>query len=108
MSRSCRRQRDSASSRSIFSVIPELGGNDRSLDYNIAAVRPFVHQLIPILEFNGRRNSGINSFYVTPGIYKHLPHRLEVGIGVPVGASSHSNPAGAILKMNWEIGGDDD
>lgn len=91
-----------------FSVIPELGGNDRSLDYNIAAVRPFVHQLIPTLEFNGRRNSGINSFYVTPGIYKHLPHRLEVGIGVPIGASSHSNPAGAILKMTWEIGGDDD
>ena len=90
------------------SFIPELSEDDKSLEYNIAAVRPFAHNLIPTLEFNGRRNAGVNSFYVTPGIYKHLPHRLEVGVGVPMGANSHSSPVGVVVKMTWEIGGDDD
>jgi hypothetical protein len=71
-------------------------------------VRPLTHFWIPTLEFNGRRNAGVNSFYVTPGIYKHLPHRLEVGLGVPLGAAPHSNSAGAIFKMTWEIGGEKD
>jgi len=89
------------------SVSPELG-DDTSLAYNIAAVRPLSHHWIPTLEFNGRRDSAENSFYVTPGIYKHLLHRLEAGIGVPLGAGQHSNPAGVIFKMTWEIGGDKD
>jgi len=88
------------------SVIPELGGDDTSLEYNAAAVRPLAHHWIPTLEFNGRRDAGVNSFYVTPGIYKHLPHRFEAGIGVPLGAGQHSNPAGVIFKMTWEMGGD--
>ena len=74
----------------------------------MAALRPIAHHLIPTLEFNGRRNSGVNSFYVTPGIYKHLPHRLEMGVGVPMGAGSHSSPIGVVIKVTWEIGGDDD
>jgi hypothetical protein len=90
------------------SFIPELSKEEKSLEYNVAAVRPFAHNLIPTLEFNGRRNAGVNSFYVTPGIYKHLPHRLEIGMGVPVGVSRHSSPLGAVFKMTWEIGGDDD
>jgi hypothetical protein len=90
------------------SVIPELGGDETSLEYNAAAVRPFAHHLIPTLEFNGRRNAGVNSFYVTPGIYKHLPHRLEVGIAMAIGAGRHSSPVGAVFKMTWEIGGDKD
>jgi len=90
------------------SVIPELGGDETSLEYNVAAVRPLAHHWIPTLEFNSRRDAGVNSFYVTPGIYKHLPHRLEAGIGVPLGAGQHSNPAGIIFKMTWEIGGDKD
>jgi len=90
------------------SFIPELGGDDTSLGYNAAAVRPIAHHWIPTLEFNGRRDSGVNSFYVTPGIYKHLPHRLEAGIGVPLGAGRHNNPAGVVFKMTWEIGGDKD
>lgn len=87
------------------SVIPELGGDDTSLEYNAAAVRPFAHHLVPTLEFNGRRNASVNSFYVTPGIYEHLPHRLEMGIAVPLGAGRHSSPLGAVFKMTWEIGG---
>jgi len=90
------------------SVIPELSEDDKSLEYNVAALRPIAHHLIPTLEFNGRRNSGVNSFYVTPGIYKHLPHRLEMGVGVPMGAGSHSSPIGVVIKVTWEIGGDDD
>jgi hypothetical protein len=90
------------------SFIPELGKGDTSLEYNVAALRPIAHHLIPTLEFNGRRNDEVNSYYVTPGIYKHLPHRLEAGVGVPVGAGPHSSPVGVIVKMTWEIGGDDD
>ena len=88
-------------------VSPELG-DDTSLAYNVAAVRPLSHHWISTLEFNGRRDSAENSFYVTPGIYKHLPHRLEAGIGVPLGVGQHSNPTGVIFKMTWEIGGDKD
>jgi hypothetical protein len=90
------------------SFIPELSDDDKSLAYNVAALRPFAHHLIPTLEFNGRRNSGVNSFYVTPGIYKHLPHRLEMGVAMPMGAGKASSPLGVVFKMTWEIGGDDD
>jgi hypothetical protein len=90
------------------SVIPELSGDDTSLEYNAAAVHPLAHHWTPTFEFNGRRNAGVDSFYLTPGIYKHLPHRLEMGIGVPIGASPHASPIGAIFKMTWEMGGDKD
>jgi hypothetical protein len=90
------------------SVIPEVGGDDTSLEYNAAAVRPFPYHWIPTLEFNGRRNAGVNSFYVTPGIYKHLPHRFEMGIAMPAGIGRFSSPVGAAFKMTWEIGGDKD
>jgi hypothetical protein len=87
------------------SFIPELG-DGTSLEYSVAADRPLPHHWIPTLEFNGRRDAGVNSFYVTPGIYKHLPHRFEAGIGAPVGAGPHSNPVGVIFKITWEMGGD--
>jgi hypothetical protein len=87
------------------SFIPDLG-DDTSLEYNVASDRPLPHHWIPTLEFNGRRDAGVNSFYVTPGIYKRLPHRFEAGLGVPIGAGSHSNPIGVIFKMTWEMGGD--
>lgn len=90
------------------SFIPEFGDGETSLAYNVAAVRPVAHHLLPTLEFNGRRNSGINSFYFTPGIYKHFPHRFEAGVAVPAGAGSHSSPVGVVVKMTWEFGGDDD
>ena len=90
------------------SFIPELVGDETSLEYNVAADRAIPHHWIPTLEFNGRRDAGVNSFYVTPGIYKHLPHRFEAGIGAPLGAGQHSNPIGIIFKVTWEIGGDKD
>jgi hypothetical protein len=90
------------------SVIPELGGDNTSLEYNAGAVRPFAHHWIPTLEFNGRRSDGVNGFYVTPGIYKHLPHRLEMGVAMPMGLGRYSSPVGAVFKMTWEVGGDKD
>lgn len=90
------------------SVIPEFGGDGNSLEYNVASVRPLAHHWIPTLEFNGRRNSGVNSFYITAGIYKHLPHRFEMGVAVPAGMGLHSSPFGVIFKATWEVGGDKD
>lgn len=89
-------------------VEPELSKDDRSLEYNLAAVKPWPHRFFPTLEFNGRRNSGVNSFYLTPGLYRRLPHRLEMGAGFPVGMGAHSSPIGVVFKMTWEIGGDED
>lgn len=90
------------------SVEPEIGEDDKSLAYNVAAVRPWPHHLYPTLEFNGRRNAGVNSFYITPGLYRRLPHRLEFGVGMPVGIGTHSSPIGAVFNMTWEVGGDED
>lgn len=89
------------------SLIPELSVHENSLAYNLAAVQPIADNLRPTLEFSGRRIAGVNSFYVTPGTYKHLPHRLEIGAGVPIGIGSHSSPVGIVVKMTWEFGGDD-
>lgn len=87
---------------------PEISKDDTSLNYNLAAVRPWPHSLYPTFEFNGRRDDMVNSFYFTPGLYRRLPHHLEFGVGVPVGAGQHSSPVGAVFKMTWEIGGDED
>jgi len=90
------------------SVIPEIGDDGNGLAYNLAALRPVPKNWIPTLEFNGRRSAGVDSFYVTPGIYKHLPHRMEAGIGVPVGMGRMSSRVGVIFKMTVEFGDKDD
>jgi hypothetical protein len=90
------------------SFVPEFSKGETSLAYNVAAVQPFPHNLRPTLEFNGRRDSGNNSFYITPGLYKHLQRRLEIGAGLPIGIGRYSSPAGLVLKVTWEFGGDDD
>lgn len=90
------------------SVEPEIGSGESSLEYNLAAVRPWPHHLYPTFEFNGRRNAGVNSFYLTPGLYRRLPHRLEIGLGAPVGASPHSSRIGVVFNVTLEIGGDED
>ena len=87
---------------------PDISKDNTSLAYNVAAVAPWPHHLYPTLEFNGRRGGAVNSFYVTPGLYRRLPRRLELGVGIPVGASPRSSPIGAVFKMTWEVGGDMD
>lgn len=90
------------------SFIPQISEDERSLAYNLAAVHPIAHNMVPTLEFSGRRNAAIDTFYATPGIYKELPHRLELGIGIPIGVNHRSSPIGAVVKMTWEFGGDED
>jgi len=90
------------------SVIPELSEDGKGLAYNLAALRPVPKNWIPTFEFNGRRSGGVDSFYVTPGIYKHLPHRMEAGVGVPVGMGRMSSRVGVIFKMTVEFGDRDD
>jgi len=90
------------------SFIPEFDEEGTSLAYNVAALRPVAHHFIPTLEWNGRRQGGVNTEYLTPGLYKHLPHHLEVGAAAPVGLSKRSSPVGVVVKMTWELGDDDD
>ena len=75
--------------------------------YNVASVYPIKRRWFPTFEFNGRREYDANSFYLTPGLYRHLPHRMEMGIGIPVGAGRVAGPVGVVAKMNWEWGGDE-
>ena len=89
------------------SIIPELSNEEKSLAYNAATVRPLGQSIRPTLEFSGRRNGGVNSFYVTPGMYEHLADRLEIGVGVPFGTGGKSSSVGLVVKMTWEIGGKD-
>jgi hypothetical protein len=88
-------------------VTPEFSADEKSLEYNVAAVRPFAHDLFPTLEFNGRRIAGVNSRYVTPGLYRHFAHRVELGAGLPLGVGSHSATLGVVVKLTWEHGGQD-
>jgi hypothetical protein len=76
-----------------------------SLQYNLASVYPVRRNWFPTLEFNGRRLDGRNAFYLTPGLYRHFAHRLEVGIGVPAGLAGIAARVGIVAKVNWELGG---
>ncbi len=90
------------------SLIPEVGEDGKGLAYNLAALPPVPKHWIPTFEFNGRRSDGVNTFYATPGIYKHLPHRMEAGVGVPLGISRLSSRIGVMFKMTFEFWDKDD
>jgi hypothetical protein len=77
-----------------------------SLEYNLASVYPIKKRWLPTFEFNGRRQHSRNAFYLTPGLYRHCRHRLEIGIGIPIGSGGVAGSLGAVAKMNWEVGGD--
>jgi hypothetical protein len=57
------------------------------------------------MEFNAQPERG--AYYLSPGLYRRLPHRVEVGVGLPIGLSSRSLGAGIAMKANWESGGRD-
>jgi len=78
------------------------------LEYNLASVYLVSHRWYPTLEFSGRRLNGENAFYVTPGLYRHIGRRLEVGIGLPLGVGGVAGGIGIVGKITWEIGGDKD
>ncbi len=85
------------------SFIADLGEDGHAYTYNLASVTNLHNNWLPTLEFSDRQLPTGNQFYVVPGIYRHLPHRLEVGAAAATGSD-----LGALFKVTWEIGGDDD
>jgi hypothetical protein len=77
-----------------------------SLEYNLACVFPTEHGWFPTVEFNGRRLNANNAFYATPGLYRRFRHRIEMGIGIPLGIGGVAGSMGVVGKMNWEVGGE--
>jgi hypothetical protein len=59
----------------------------------------------PTLELTAKQVRGNYAFYVTPGLYRHFKHRLEVGVGAPLGIGVPSTSVGIVTKINWEVGG---
>jgi len=88
------------------SLVAEVEQWKPSFQYNVASVCPVRRRWFPTLEFNGRRLEGKNAFYLTPGLYRHFDHRLEIGIGVPAGLGGVASHVGLVGKINWELGGD--
>ena len=88
------------------SVVSEIERLKPTFAYNVSAVYPIKRAWFPTFEFNGRR-TGTNSFYLTPGLYRHLGNRTEIGIGIPLGVGGTADSRGIVLKTNWEFGSDD-
>jgi hypothetical protein len=87
------------------SFVADIEKSDPAFQYNLASVYPVQRRWFPTLEFNGRRLNGKNASYVTPGLYRRLKQRIELGVGSPVGFGN-AGRAGIVGKVNWEIGGD--
>jgi hypothetical protein len=89
------------------SFVAEIGRAEKpSFQYNLASVYPVRQRWFPTLEFNGRQLHGKNATYITPGMYRHFRHRIEVGVGVPLGISGTASRAGVVSKVSWELGGE--
>jgi hypothetical protein len=88
------------------SLVSDMEQWKPSLEYNLASVYPIKKRWFPTFEFSGRRERPRNAFYLTPGLYRHFRHRLEIGIGIPLGSGAVIGSLGAVAKMNWEVGGD--
>lgn len=85
------------------SFIADLATDSREYEYNLASVTNLHSAWFPTLEFSGRRTDAGNTFYLTPGIYRHLRHRIEAGVAVSAGSYF-----GIVGKITWEVGGDKD
>jgi hypothetical protein len=88
-------------------LIPDVEKGHLSFQYNLASVWLVSSRWFPTLEFNGRRLDAQNGFYATPGLYRHLPHRLEIGLGTPVGIAGVAGRIGIAAKVTWEFGGNE-
>jgi hypothetical protein len=88
------------------SFVADLEGGRPSFQYNLASVSTGARRWFPTLEFNARHLNGQNAFYMTPGLYRHFSHRLELGMGLPTGVGGVAGRIGVVGKMTWEIGGD--
>jgi hypothetical protein len=88
------------------SIVADIEEEKPSFQYNVASVYPVRRHWFPTFEFNGRSLHGKPASYLTPGLYRHLGHRLEFGAGVPLGVGGTAGRAGIVGKLTWEIGGD--
>jgi hypothetical protein len=88
------------------SFVADVEKDKPSFQYNLASVYPVQQHWFPTFEFNGRSLRGNPAFYLTPGLYRHLGHRLEVGAGIPLGVGGRAGKLGIVGKLTWEFGGD--
>jgi hypothetical protein len=88
------------------SFVADIEEEKPSFQYNLASVYPVQRHWFPTFEFNGRSLHGNPAFYLTPGLYRNLGHRLEIGAGVPMGVGGTAGRLGIVGKLTWELGGD--
>jgi hypothetical protein len=82
----------------------EIGEDRPGFEYNFGSVYPIHRFWFPTLEFNARNFQSKEAFYLTPGLYRRVRHRFEVGVGIPLGIGG-SATSGIVCKLSWEIGG---
>lgn len=87
------------------SFVAEVEQEKPSFQYNLASVYPVRRHWFPTFEFNGRSLHGSRAFYLTPGLYRHLPRRFEIGAGVPLGVGGAAGRLGIVGRLTWELGG---
>ena len=76
-----------------------------SFESNLASVYSVDRRWFPTLELTAKQVHGNVALYLTPGLYRHVQHRLEFGVGVPLGIAGAASALGIVTKVNWEIGG---
>ena len=88
------------------SFVADIEEERSSFQYNLATVYRIQRHWFPTFEFNGRHLQNKDAFYLTPGLFRRFEHRLEFGIGVPLGLSGTAGVVGIVGKLSWEIGRD--
>ena len=88
------------------SFVADIEEEESSFQYNLASVYPIQRHWFPTLEFNGRHLHDKDAFYLTPGLYRRFEHRLEFGVGFPLGLGGTAGAVGIVGKLSWEIGRD--
>ena len=87
------------------SFVADIEEEKPSFQYNLASVYQIQRHWFPTFEFNGRSLHGDAAFYLTPGLYRHLAHRFEIGAGFPLGVGGTAGRLGIVGKLTWELGG---
>lgn len=88
------------------SFLADVEEENPSFEYNLASVYPVKSHWFPTLEFNGRSLHGNSAYYLTPGMYRNLRHRIQLGAGIPLGVGGTAGSAGIVGKLTWGFGED--
>ena len=88
------------------SLVADVEEEKPSFQYNLASVYPIRRHWFPTFEFNGRSLHRSRAIYLTPGLYRHLPRRFEIGAGIPLGIRGTAGRLGVVGRLSWEFGGD--